>query len=44
MHPEADLYSVPRHLEAYLLWSFCWVMFTNGQGHLVSRTLVPYVR
>ena len=44
MHPEADVYSVSRHLEAYLLWLFGWVMFTSGQGHLVSRTLVPYAR
>ena len=44
MHPEADVYSVSRHLKAYLLWLFGWVMFTSGQGHLVARTLVPYAR
>ena len=44
MHLEVSLYSVSRHLEAYLLWLFGWVMSTSGQGHLVSRTLVPYAR
>ena len=44
IHPEANAYAVSRHLEAYLLWLFGWVMFTSGQGHLVTRTLVPYAR
>ena len=44
IHPQANAYAVSRHLEAYLLWLFGWVMFTSGQGHLVTRTLVPYAR
>ena len=44
IHPHANAYAVSRHLEAFLLWLFGWVMFTSGQGHLVTRTLVPYAR
>lgn len=42
MHPDADDYAVARHLEAYLLWLFGWVMFTGTHGTSVSKTLVPY--
>nr|ABA98396.2 hypothetical protein LOC_Os12g27390 [Oryza sativa Japonica Group] len=44
LHPDADEYSVLRALEAYLLWLFGWVMFTNTHGHAVDRGLIHYAR
>jgi hypothetical protein len=35
---------VARHLKAYLLWLFGWVMFCNSQGSSVSKHLIPYAR
>lgn len=42
LHSDANEYSVRRALEAYLLWLFGWVMFTNTHGHAVDKGLIHY--
>ena len=44
MIEEADDYTVARHLEAYLLWLFGYVLFCNSQGDSVPKQLIPYAR
>ncbi len=36
--------SVTRSLEAYLLWLFGFVMFTNGHGNTADKVLMPYAQ
>ena len=33
-----------RHLEAYLLWLFGWVLFTSSHGDIVNVRLIAYIR
>ena len=40
MLEDADDYAVTRHLEAYLLWLFGWIMFTNSHGNSVLKELI----
>ena len=40
----ADEYSVSRSLEAYLLWLFGWIMFSNSHGHAADKILLGYAR
>ena len=40
----ADIGSVYRSLEAYLLWLFGCIMFNNSHGDSVDRVLIPYAR
>ena len=44
MRADADEGTVNRHLEAYLLWLFGYVMFCGSQGDAVTRYLIPYAR
>src|SRR5207253_10021041 len=39
---DADIDSVTRSLEAYLLWLFGCIMFNNSHGDSVDRVLMPY--
>ena len=41
---DADIGSVDRSLEAYLLWRFGCIMFNNSHGDSVDRVLIPYAR
>src|SRR5207253_2789346 len=41
---DADIGSVDRSLEAYLLCLFGCIMFNNSHGDSVDRVLMPYVR
>ena len=41
---DADMDSVDRSLEAYLLWLFGCIMFNNSHGDCVDRVLMPYAR
>ena len=41
---DADIDSVTRSLEAYLLWLFGFIMFNNSHGDSVDRVLMPYAR
>ena len=43
MRADADDFTVARHLEAYLLWLFDWVMFCSSQGDSCPKQLVPVV-
>ncbi|XP_039851095.1 protein MAIN-LIKE 1-like [Panicum virgatum] len=38
MRADADDFTVARHLEAYLLWLFGWVMFCSSQGDSCPQT------
>ena len=44
MREDADDETVARHLEAYLLWLFGWVMFCSTQGNSVRANMIPYAR
>ena len=44
MLEDADDYAVVRHLEAYLLWLFRWIMFTSTHGNSVRKELIHYAR
>lgn len=44
MANDATRYQVARHLEAYLLWLFGWVMFTTPHGNTVDARLIEYAR
>ena len=44
MLEDADDYTVARHLEAYLLWLFGWIMFTSTHGNSVRKELIHYAR
>ena len=41
---EADEGSVSRHLEAYLLWLFGWVMFMGMHGSSMNKHMINYAR
>jgi len=41
MRADADDATVARHLEAYLLWLFGWVLFCSSQGDSCPKQLVP---
>src|SRR5438105_1398854 len=41
---DADIDSVTRSLEAYMLWLFGCIMFNNNHGDNVDRVLMPYAR
>jgi hypothetical protein len=44
MREDADEYTVARHLEAYLLWVFGWVLFTSTHGNSVRKDMIHYAR
>ena len=44
MRDNADKPTSNRHLEAYLLWLFGYIMFCGSQGDAVSRFLIPHAR
>ena len=44
MADDATEYQVARHLEAYILWLFGWVMFTSAHGNSVDARLIEYAR
>lgn len=44
MRDDADEATVARHLEAYLMWLFGWVMFCCSQGNSMPKHLLPYAR
>lgn len=44
MRDDADEDTVARHLEAYLMWLFGWVMFCSSQGNSMPKHLLPYAR
>ena len=44
MHDDANDYVVARHLEAYILWLFGWVMFCSSQGDSAPKHLIPYAQ
>ena len=44
MREDADDFMVARHLEAYLLWLFGWVMFCSSQGDSCPKQLIPLAR
>ncbi|RLM99245.1 transposon protein, putative, Mutator sub-class [Panicum miliaceum] len=37
-------YQLARHLKAYLLWLFGWVIFTSSHGETVAARWIPYAR
>jgi hypothetical protein len=41
---DAELETVDRFFEAYLLWLFRFVLFCSSQGDAVARYLIPYAR
>src|SRR5881394_3728975 len=41
---DADIDSVTKSLEAYLLWLFGCIMFNNSHGDSIDRVLMPYAR
>ena len=41
---DADDATVARHLEAYILWLFGWIMFCSSQGDSCPKQLVPVAR
>ncbi|XP_012700896.1 protein MAIN-LIKE 1-like [Setaria italica] len=44
LRANADDAIVARHLEAYLLWLFNWILFCTSQGNSVPKHLLPYAR
>lgn len=44
LEDEADDYSVSRSLEAYLLWLFGSIMFTNTHGNCTDKVLIQYAQ
>jgi hypothetical protein len=44
LRADADEATVARHLEAYLLWLFGWVLFCSSHGTSAPKTLIPYAR
>ena len=41
---DSEDWRVTRHLEAYLLWLFGWVMFTSSHGDSVDKHLVRFAQ
>ena len=41
---DADEDSISRSLEAYLLWLFGYIIFSNGPGNSVDKILIDYAR
>lgn len=44
MRIDTDSYTMARHMEAYLLWLFGWVMFTSTHGNSVRKDMIHYAR
>lgn len=44
MFVEADDAIVTRHLEAYQMWLFGWVMFCSSYGDSAPKQLLPMAR
>ena len=44
MRDDADDATVARHLEAYILWLFGWIMFCSSQGDSCPKQLIPLER
>ena len=44
MRDDADDATVARHLEAYILWLFGWIMFCSSQSDSCPKQLVPVAR
>ena len=44
MRNDADDATIARHLEAYLLWLFGWIMLCTSRGNSVPKHLLPYAR
>ena len=44
MRDDADDATVTRHLEAYILWLFGWIMFCSSQGDSCPKQLIPVAR
>ena len=44
MAAEPTAEQISRHLEAYLLWLFSWVMFCTSHGDTVDARWIPYAR
>ena len=44
MRDDADNATVARHLEAYILWLFGWIMFCSSQGDSCPKQLIPVAR
>jgi len=44
MRDDADDATIARHLEAYILWLFGWIMFCSSQGDSCPKQLVPVAR
>jgi hypothetical protein len=42
MRDDTDEPTSNKHLEAYLLWLFGYVMFRGSQGHAVLRFMIPH--
>ena len=42
MAEDAEDWRVARHLEAYLLWLFGWVLFTSSHHDSVDKHLIPF--
>ena len=41
---DAEDWRVSKHLEAYLLWFFGWVMFTSSHHDSVDKHLIWYAQ
>src|SRR6266542_4627209 len=41
---DANIGSIDRSLEAYLMWLFGCIMFNNSHGDSVDKVLMPYAR
>ena len=44
MRDDTDDATVARHLEAYILWLFGWIMFYSCQGDSCPKQLIPVAR
>jgi len=44
MRDDTDDATVARHLEAYILWLFGWIMFCTSQGDSCPKQLIPVAR
>ena len=44
MRDDADDATIARHLEAYILWLFGWIMFCSSQGDSCPKQLIPVAR
>jgi hypothetical protein len=44
MAANADDNQVARHLEAFLLWLFGWIMFTRSKGDIVNKWFIEFAK